>query len=39
MPIDLSEQTPHVEDPNADEVSYNIDTATWGEEDTWFDWN
>ena len=39
MPIDLSEQTPHVEDPNADEVSYNIDTATWGEEDSWFDWN
>ena len=39
MPIDLSEQTPHVEDPNADEVSYNIDTATWGEEEDWFDWN
>ena len=39
MPLDLNEQTPQVEDPNADEVSYNIDTATWGEEEDWFDWN
>lgn len=39
MPLDLDEHTPQVEDPNADEVSYNIDTATWGEEDSWFDWN
>lgn len=39
MPLDLDEHTPHVEDPNADEVSYNIDTATWGEEDSWFNWN
>lgn len=39
MSLDLNEQTPQVEDPNADEVSYSIDTATWGEEEDWFDWN
>lgn len=39
MPLDLNEQTPQVEDPNADDISHNIDTATWGEEEDWFDWN
>lgn len=39
MPLDLNEQTPQIEDPNVDDISHNIDTDTWGEEDSWFDWN
>ena len=39
MPLDLNEQTPQIEDPNVDDISHNIDTDTWGEEEDWFDWN
>lgn len=35
MPLNSNEQTSQIEDPK----SHNIDTATWGEEEDWFDWN